>query len=298
VRNEGPCAASCRPRAQAAVERARGTLPSRYRLCRSIIFCEAVAIFGVIVSLVIASRLSASETIKGDFPPDFDQAQFQFAGFALLSAGLSCGLSNLASGVCVGVAGSSCALADAQDPSLFVSLLLVEVFGSGEPRLRRGDGAGGDGRAPRGRGGPWGGGPARAAGPSRPPHGQAAAVPSHPTLSPLPLPPSSRVPPLPLAPPRSDRPVRRHRGRDPAQQRILPRHVRMTAPRRPGNRAGSQSSPAPARGLCQRVVRWGHGCRLARRAMRPQTMARRCHCRPAPTRAHESRAVAYTHRHT
>ncbi|KAI8347900.1 ATP synthase subunit C-domain-containing protein, partial [Mortierella sp. GBAus27b] len=90
----------------------------------SIIFCEVVAIYGLIMAIVFTSKLEniTNETITSQ--------KMYFKGFALFWAGLTTGLCNLLCGVAVGITGSSAALADAQDGQLFVKVLVIEIFGS------------------------------------------------------------------------------------------------------------------------------------------------------------------------
>jgi len=90
----------------------------------SIIFCEVVAIYGVIMSIVFSAKVSG---VSGD---GLYSAGNYYTGFALFWSGLLVGACNLICGVSVGINGSSAALADAADPSLFVKILVIEIFSS------------------------------------------------------------------------------------------------------------------------------------------------------------------------
>uniref|UniRef100_A0A6B2LMX2 V-ATPase proteolipid subunit C-like domain-containing protein n=1 Tax=Arcella intermedia TaxID=1963864 RepID=A0A6B2LMX2_9EUKA len=98
-----------------------GTPRIRTKNIISIIFCEALAIYGIITAIIVQIKITSTKTMAGS---DY------YAGFAIFWAGLLVGASNLACGVGVGVSGSSAAVADSSNPELFIKILVIEIFAS------------------------------------------------------------------------------------------------------------------------------------------------------------------------
>ncbi len=90
----------------------------------SIIFCEVVAIYGLIMAIVYTAKLT-NASAESLYSKDN-----LYTGFSLFWGGITVGLSNLLCGICVGITGSNAAVADAADSSLFVKILVIEIFGS------------------------------------------------------------------------------------------------------------------------------------------------------------------------
>lgn len=78
----------------------------------SIIFCEVVAIYGVIMAIVFSAKLAPVPEAQ-----IYTKSNF-YTGYALFWGGITVGFCNLICGVSVGINGSGAALADAADPNL------------------------------------------------------------------------------------------------------------------------------------------------------------------------------------
>ncbi|XP_037091865.1 V-type proton ATPase 21 kDa proteolipid subunit-like [Pollicipes pollicipes] len=95
----------------------------------SIIFCEAVAIYGLIVAIVLSGMISKYNLNKVAENGDI-LVNNLYSSQLIFWSGVTVGFVNLACGICVGTVGSGAALADAAEASLFVRILIVEIFGS------------------------------------------------------------------------------------------------------------------------------------------------------------------------
>lgn len=80
-----------------------------------IIMAGILGIYGIIVAVLLNTKCSA-ETMDGK------------TGYRILGAGLCCGLSSLAAGLAIGVAGDAGVRAYAQTDGIFVGMILILIF--------------------------------------------------------------------------------------------------------------------------------------------------------------------------
>lgn len=79
-----------------------------------VIMAGIVAIYGLVVSVLISSGIKSPMSL--------------YAGFVQLGAGLSVGLAGLAAGFAIGVVGDAGVRGTAQQPRLFIGMVLILIF--------------------------------------------------------------------------------------------------------------------------------------------------------------------------
>merc|ERR1719386_454328 len=80
-----------------------------------VVMAGVIGIYGLIIAVIIGSSIDAS-------------GYTSFDAFAHLGAGLSVGLSGLAAGIAIGIVGDAGVRATAQQPKLFVGMILILIF--------------------------------------------------------------------------------------------------------------------------------------------------------------------------
>ncbi|OSD07297.1 V-type ATPase [Trametes coccinea BRFM310] len=81
-----------------------------------VVMSGIIAVYGLVVSVLIAGGLR---------PLDYSL----YAGFIHLGAGLACGFTGLAAGYAIGYVGDSCVRAYVFESKVFVTMVLILIFG-------------------------------------------------------------------------------------------------------------------------------------------------------------------------
>merc|ERR1719284_1970338 len=82
-----------------------------------VVMAGVLGIYGLITAVIINGHINTS--------PDEYSA---YSGYAHLGAGLTVGLSSLAAGLAIGIVGDAGVRANAQQPRLFVGMILILIF--------------------------------------------------------------------------------------------------------------------------------------------------------------------------
>jgi V-type H+-transporting ATPase proteolipid subunit len=79
------------------------------------VMAGVLGIYGLIIAVIISTNITPT-------------GYTLFQGYAHLSSGLACGLSGLAAGMAIGIIGDAGVRANAQQPKLFVGMVLMLIF--------------------------------------------------------------------------------------------------------------------------------------------------------------------------
>jgi len=81
-----------------------------------VVMAGVLGIYGLITAVIINGKMDAPATYPA------------FLGYAHLGAGLTVGMSSLAAGLAIGIVGDAGVRANAQQPRLFVGMILILIF--------------------------------------------------------------------------------------------------------------------------------------------------------------------------
>merc|ERR1711869_33270 len=81
-----------------------------------VVMAGVLGIYGLITAVIINGKLENPETLSS------------YTAYAMLGSGLTVGMSSLAAGLAIGIVGDAGVRANAQQPRLFVGMILILIF--------------------------------------------------------------------------------------------------------------------------------------------------------------------------